>query len=145
MTFIALEGRVTWLYAQALFESALAVLEGHRTLVLDLGACEHLDSTVLGTLHELVLRARLERTRVVFQRVPERLVAAFRELSMTTVLDAIGEVSEPLPAELADLDLPVGDLRRHRQRLLRAHQALAELSQHNREAFADLLGTLRNT
>jgi len=143
-TFFALGGRVTWLQADAIFEAALAVIEGGRSLIFDLEDCEQLDSTLLGTMHELVARADAARVRLVLQRVPQRLVTAFEELNLASVIAHIGDVAEPLPAALEHLPVAAGDIRRHRQRLLRAHQALATLSERNREIFAGVIGNVQS-
>jgi len=53
--FIAVSGAVTWLCGQALLDAARSLLELNDALSVDLSRCEHLDSTCLGTLYEIVV------------------------------------------------------------------------------------------
>lgn len=143
-TFLALEGRVSWLCGQALLDAALLVIDAGRPLIVDLGRCEYLDSTMLGTLHELVERAAARGRRLSVQNVSAALEAAFRELSMQVVLDAIVTDAVPLPAERRRVHLPQHSSSVHHERLLKAHQVLAELSAENREEFAPVIEALRH-
>jgi hypothetical protein len=52
-TFIAVEGRAIWKHAPTLRDACLQSSGEGKRAVIDLGACAMLDSTVLGTLHEL--------------------------------------------------------------------------------------------
>jgi len=144
VAFLVFAGRITWLQAEAVLEAALRVVEAGRALVLDLADCEQLDSTVLGSLHELVQRADARGARVALQRVPDRLRAAFAELSLEEVMNHIDERALALPERLEALPVPSVDPRRQQLRLLRAHETLAALSDRNREIFADVIGNLRD-
>ena len=142
-TLLVVRGRLTWLYGQILFDTAMAIIDGGRRLVIDLERCEHLDSTLLGTLHELTLRAQENGTGIRLQRVSEKLRASFEELSMAAVLDNVTAKPLPVPDKLTGIDLHVTHGERQQQRLLKAHEMLAELSDDNREQFASLVETLR--
>lgn len=147
-TFLLLEGRVTWMCGQALLDSALSVMEGGRPLIIDLEHCDFLDSTLLGTLHELSEWAGRRQMAgagdpLVLQNVPEPLVESFRELSMTAVLERITDSPRPVPAQQHPVHLPEQSRTAHQKRLLRAHQMLAELSDENREEFAGVIKALR--
>jgi serine phosphatase RsbU (regulator of sigma subunit)/anti-anti-sigma regulatory factor len=142
-TVFVLAGRVTWLQADALLEAALGVLEAGRPLVLDLADCEQLDSTVLGTLHELAERADALAVPLDLQRVSDRLLAGFEELSLASVLAHVKPEQAALPEVLTELPIPRSDPGRHRERLLRAHEALAALSERNRAVFGDVIDNLR--
>jgi anti-anti-sigma regulatory factor len=143
-TFLVLEGRVTWQFADALLQAALAVLDARRRLVIDLAECEHLDSTLLGTLHELATRADALDATLVLQRVPDRVAAAFAELSLATVEGHVSAVALALPRELARMEVTPRDPSAQRERLLHAHRTLASLSERNRELFADVIDALAN-
>jgi serine phosphatase RsbU (regulator of sigma subunit)/ABC-type transporter Mla MlaB component len=133
--FLALRGRVTWLDCYALHQAAFAVLDERLQLVLDLAACEHLDSTGLGTLHELVERG----ARV--QNASPQVRALFEELRLDAVLAATDRPPEPLPQMLplaAALDADAG-----RERVLHAHEALASVSDENRARFRAVIEALR--
>ncbi|HSV82369.1 MAG TPA: SpoIIE family protein phosphatase [Ramlibacter sp.] len=134
--YLALRGRANWMHCDAFHETAKAVLDGGRPLVLDLSACEYLDSTCLGTVHELVGRGG-----VVLTGVAPAVRALFEELSMQQVLAAIRE-DTPAAPELYALGSG-GDPATAQKRILHAHEALSELSEHNREEFRDVVESLR--
>ena len=142
-TVFAIAGRMTWLYGQTLYDAAMAAIDGGRNLVMDLGSCEHMDSTLLGTLHELTLRATDAGQRLTLQNVTEPLVESFKELSMREVLDHIAEEAIALPPGFREIDLHATHGPRQQQRLLKAHEMLAELSDGNREQFGGVVETLR--
>ena len=142
-TFIALSGRVTWTFADALLESGSAVLDSGRRLIIDLGDCEQLDSTVLGTFHELFERG--SDLDIMLQNVSEPLRASFEELSMEPVLMRIAAEPLPLPKVWQPIERSAHSLARQRQRLLKAHEVLASLSEENREEFQSVIDALRAT
>ncbi|HSV57703.1 MAG TPA: SpoIIE family protein phosphatase [Variovorax sp.] len=134
--YLALRGRASWMHCDAFHETALAVLDGGRPLVLELSACEYMDSTCLGTVHELVARGG-----VVLAGVAPAVRALFEELSMQQVLAAI---REDIPAAPELYPLGTGGNQAVMQRLiLHAHEALSALSEHNREEFKGVVESLR--
>ena len=62
---------------------------------------------------------------------------------MERVLERIREESVPLPESLKPLGHASLDSARTRERLLRAHEALASLSAHNRAEFRAVIDSLR--
>ena len=54
-TFLVLEGRITWEYSQGFFDVVIGSIERGLGIIVDLSKCVHMDSAVLGTLHELSL------------------------------------------------------------------------------------------
>jgi anti-anti-sigma regulatory factor len=134
--YLALRGRATWMHCDAFHETAQAVLdEGHK-LVLDLSACEYLDSTFLGTVHELVARGG-----VVLAGVTPAVGALFEELSMDQVLACI-RADVPAAPELYALSSGT-DPAVVRKRILHAHEALLGLSERNCEEFREVVESLR--
>lgn len=144
-TFLAMEGRVTWLCGQALLDTASSVIDADRRLIIDLERCESLDSTLLGTLHELVERAAARGVALAVQNPSAALVEAFRELSMVSVLGRISDEPVPVPGERQRVQLPQHSIRVHEERLLKAHEVLAELSEDNREEFGPVIEALRDS
>jgi phosphoserine phosphatase RsbU/P len=139
-TFVAVQGRAIWKHAPVLRDVCLQALDARAKTILDLGGCAMLDSTMLGTLHELVARA--DRARPLrIQNVSEELSSLFDELSMKRVLSSIVEEAEPLPSGMATVHVQ-GDAGAHGL-VLRAHELLAELSPHNAEEFAPVIEALR--
>jgi serine phosphatase RsbU (regulator of sigma subunit)/anti-anti-sigma regulatory factor len=136
-SYLALRGRATWSQSALFFETARAVQEAGRPLVLDLSACDYLDSTFLGTIHELV-----DRDRVRLQNVRPEVRALFEELCMERVLTSIREEEDALPA-LRPLAPRPDDPGAGRRRILEAHEALSALSTRNRESFSSVIDSLR--
>ncbi|HEY2256306.1 MAG TPA: SpoIIE family protein phosphatase [Variovorax sp.] len=134
--YLALRGRATWVHCDAFHETALAVLDGRRRLVLDFSGCEYLDSTCLGTVHELVARGG-----VVLAGVTPAVRALFEELSMQQVLASISE-EVPTAPELCALSAQGNQAAVH-QRILRSHEALSALSERNRGEFREVVEALR--
>jgi phosphoserine phosphatase RsbU/P len=141
---LVLAGRITWTCGQALHDAALAVVDAGRKLVIDLAECDYLDSTMLGTLHEVAEAAAATGVELRVQNVPEPLRQSFEELSMRAVLERVSDPALPRPERCEPVELPDQSEDAQRRRLLRAHQVLAELSDENREAFSGVLGALEN-
>ncbi len=142
-TIICLTGRVTWMLGDALLQAATAVIGSGRELILDLGDCSYLDSTLLGTLHEIIGRGDVAGRPVAIQRASPALEAAFEELSMQTVLSHRRATPVPMPDKRRPIDVSDADARRHQLRLLKAHEVLADLSEHNRAEFAEVVAAMR--
>jgi len=143
-TIIVLEGRIVWLHGQVLFDTAMAMIDAGRDLVLDFADCVHMDSTLLGTLHELVQQARQAGSAITLQNVGPKLLADFEELSLKAVLEQITTQPVALPTERTPIDLSTINESGRDARLLRAHEVLAELSDENLEQFGDLVDDLRS-
>jgi serine phosphatase RsbU (regulator of sigma subunit)/anti-anti-sigma regulatory factor len=139
-TWIALEGRATWKHAPALRDACLRALEGTRDVVVDLEACTSLDSTLLGTLHELVARTDAGRGFRLQNAGPD-LRALFAELDMRRVLASIVDAPEPLPVAMVPIRVSV-DAGAHAL-VLRAHELLAQLSPGNALEFGPVIEALR--
>jgi serine phosphatase RsbU (regulator of sigma subunit)/anti-anti-sigma regulatory factor len=135
-SYLVLRGRVTWIHCTAFFEAARVLLEAGRRVVVDLSRCEYLDSTCLGTVHQLV-----ERPGVRLRNVPDSVKVLFEELGMEQVLAASHEESGSLPELRPLVTAPVGE-DEGRRRIREAHEALAGLSRRNRETFAGVLRSL---
>ncbi|MGD8418554.1 MAG: SpoIIE family protein phosphatase [Pseudomonadales bacterium] len=138
--FLSIAGNATWIRSKAFYEAAVRLLERYQDLTIDLGVCEYLDSTFLGTLHEIV---SLRPDAVKLQRVSSRVRALFEELSMEGVLSHCTLVTEPLPAEMHTLEQANEEAEEQGERMLSAHETLASLSPENREVFRDVIESLR--
>jgi len=141
--FFVLEGRITWLHGQTLFDAGMAVIDDKLNLVVDLTCCEYLDSTLLGTLHELILKADQNGVSIRLQNVGPHLRANFEELSMQAALNHTVTEPQEIPAPCIQIDLDAAQPVSQQQRLLHAHEVLAELSESNRQQFGSLVETLR--
>ena len=138
--FISIAGSVTWLCSQALLESSGALLEQCGKLTVDLARCEHMDSTCLGTLHEIVTS---NADTVDLQGVSADVRKLFDELSMTAVLAHISSSTLPLPGEMAEIETIALSPEQQGARILSAHETLASLSEGNREQFRAVVDSLR--
>lgn len=140
LAFISITGPVTWLCSQALLDCANTLLQQYDKLVIDLGGCDHMDSTCLGTLHEIVV-SRPEA--VVLQGVCAGVSKLFDELSMSAVLAHIEPEMIALPADMAALQTAELSPQQQGARILSAHQTLADLSDDNRAQFKAVVDSLR--
>ncbi len=138
--YIAVAGPVTWLVAQALHDSAYSLLESHPALTIDLADCQHMDSTCLGTLHELVTS---NPDTVDLQGVSAELRQLFEELSMAAVMAHISETASPLPATMSAICATALSPQQQGARILSAHETLASLSPENEEQFRSVVASLR--
>jgi serine phosphatase RsbU (regulator of sigma subunit) len=169
--WIVVRGRATWQDAAALRGACIEALDAGQDVIVDLGASTMLDSTVLGTLHELVARADTRpstraqssvREKVILdgallgalgeravgpkpslriQNVGEELRELFLELAMTQVLSAIAPCAKPAPAGMTELRTNGGVATQ--DLILHAHELLAELSAGNAEQFQPVVDALR--
>ena len=138
--YMSIAGTGTWMRSPIFFESAVKLLKRWKSLTIDLGACEYLDSTFLGTLHEIVMS---KPDSVQLQRVRPNIRALFEELSMQGVLNHAVLTTEPLPQEMEPLKRAEEDSTQQAQRVLKAHEILASLSDENREQFRDVVESMR--
>lgn len=138
--FLSLAGNVTWVFSQAFMDAAHHLLEQHDGLTIDLGDCEYMDSTCLGTLHEIVTS---KPDAVTVQRMPASIRDLFEELSMDAVLSRASAGTAPLPDTMKPLQQVQLDPARQGARMLSAHETLASLSPENREKFRGVVDSLR--
>jgi DNA-binding NtrC family response regulator len=111
--------------------------EGH-SVVVDRAACTMLDSTMLGTLHELVVRAE-PRASLRVQSADENIRGLFEELAMTQVLTALAPNPRSVPATMIDLHAHGDDAQ---SLVLHAHELLADLSAKNAAQFQPVIDAL---
>jgi MFS superfamily sulfate permease-like transporter len=141
-SYFAIGGRATWASAADLYDAAIDVVDRGRALTLDLTHCEDLDSTVLGTLHEIDARGAAARTHVRIQGLGSAVKPLFEELDMHAVLETVVDAPIAAPRELVPLrSASPGD--DQQLRVLHAHETLASLSAGNREQLAQVLEALR--
>jgi anti-anti-sigma regulatory factor len=144
-TVLVLEGRMTWEYSQPFFDAVIGSIERGFGVIVDLSRCIHMDSAVLGTLHELVESAQksVADSKVKIQDASHSLVRTFAELGMDSVLRSIQMQSIAVPKTRATVEASDGNLRRQQMRLLKAHEVLASLNDTNRDQFALVVDDLR--
>ncbi len=141
--FICINGRVTWTHGQSLLDAVASFIERELDIVIDLSGCHYLDSTMLGTLHEVTRRVEQAGGSIALQNVSPQVRASFEELSMGRVLDHVGAAAQPVPEPREPLEVQQTDLHRQRKRLLEAHEELAALSPENQAQFGRVVDALR--
>jgi anti-anti-sigma regulatory factor len=134
---IRVEGRGTLRESRSAVEFAARPLDTPgTTLVVDLAACEHLDSTFLGCIVEMQRRAaRAGPGKFVVSAPPDKVRKLFGPTKLDAVLrftaDAPQVISEFVPMPAADPASP--DVMRH---VMECHRLLAELGGPQQAAFA---------
>lgn len=139
-TWIAIQGHAIWKHASTLRDACREALGDRRRTIVDLGTCTMLDSTMLGTLHEIVTRTE-RGSSLCIHNVCEEIRRLFEELAMMKVLRCVVAGSEPLPTVMRSLR--VNGVAGAEPLVLHAHELLAELSMRNSEQFAPVIEALR--
>lgn len=139
---IRVEGSGTWTHSATFFERAKLIVSDDQPLIIDLSSCSYLDSTFLGTIHEVVTIADHRCASVELQGVLPQVLDEFCELGMARVLGHLSTEGRPLPAHMEALQRQGGGAV-DQDRLLRAHEALAALNEQNRSEFHDLIEALQ--
>ncbi|HEY5658866.1 MAG TPA: SpoIIE family protein phosphatase, partial [Myxococcota bacterium] len=97
---VCIRGRGDWTQSAAFHRECAAAIEAERRVMLDLTLCHHLDSTFLGTIHELAERAEEEHTEFRIQGVMPPVENLFIELGMKEVLERMVSTLLPLPLDM---------------------------------------------
>ena len=142
-TTLSIRGRGNWTQSAAFHEACVGALAMGGAVALDLTLCEHLDSTFLGTIHELVEHADRSDVELRLQGVMPPVEELFLEVGMKRVMEHIVPVMLPLPRQMSPLVGKDQERRSQTLRILKAHEGLAALSESNRREFDPLLEVLR--
>jgi anti-anti-sigma factor len=118
-----------------------------RAAVIDLNHCTFMDSTVLGLLASIARELAdhgLPRATVFCTQ--SEILHLLGCLCLTRVFHVVQRPTDPmLTAALFPAETPVDDLsgRRNAQTILKAHEALIAVDEHNREAFQAVVELFR--
>lgn len=145
VTFLGLAERCIWTQVAAFHDVCATELQSGRSVVVDLNACEYMDSTFLGTLHELATMSGGSSGELTLQRMSPALRKLCDELGLTRVLGLVAAVARPLPADFTPLALLPASSGRARERMLAAHELLAALSDDNRQRFSGVIEELHRS
>jgi anti-anti-sigma regulatory factor len=140
---LCIRGRGDWTQSAAFHRECAAAIEAQRRVMLDLTLCHHLDSTFLGTIHELAERSEKGHREFRIQGVMPPVEKLFVELGMKSVLERMVSTLLPLPLDMKLLAETGLDPQARALRVLRAHQDLAALNERNAREFDPLLERLR--
>lgn len=135
---LQVRGRGMWVDCDAFHDTASAIADDLRPVVIDLSLCDYLDSTFLGTIHELVTAHR-----VLVQGLTSPVRATFEELDMGRVLGVAKAVPVELPEDMQPLSAVLAPGAAAQKQMLRAHETLAALSENNRRRFGGVVDALR--
>jgi serine phosphatase RsbU (regulator of sigma subunit)/anti-anti-sigma regulatory factor len=142
-TTLCIRGRGDWSQSAAFHERCVGAIEKGRAVMVDFTLCRHLDSTFLGTIHELSERADRVDVEFRLQGVMPPVERLFLELGMEGVMEHMVPAVLPLPVQMAPLTGEEEDPHTRALRLLRAHESLAHLNEENQREFDPLLEALR--
>lgn len=119
---------------------------GYRKFLIDLGECEVMDSTFMGTLAGLALNLREETGGGCFQvvRANVRNAALLSNLGLDQLFPvcAEGDPNAPALPRSTDLTPAPASAPSTAQDILEAHQALVEADEENLVRFRDVLDLL---
>ena len=142
-TTLSIGGHAKWTQSAAFHEACTEALAAGGAVTLDLTLCEHLDSTFLGTIHELVEHADRSDVELRLQGVMPPVEDLFAEVGMKRVMEHMVPAMLPLPSQMSPLLGEDRELRSQTLRILKAHEGLSALSESNRREFDPLLQALR--
>ena len=158
IVFISITGTGSWRESQHILDLAnQARTAGARTIVLDLGNCNHLDSTFMGVLHNIVISFEEAETdtpppintvvsgqpcRFEIQNAPRSLLRLMSELGLTSVLLHFRPEPLSLPPSMLSIDAGPPEGEAMGRLLLWAHESLVEADPSNADRFAAVLEVL---
>ncbi len=146
-------GRTVWLKVngRGTFQNSPGVKEfvkqmiqrGHRDFVVDLGACELMDSTFMGTLAGVALRLReIGQGGLKAVNVNVRNASLLENLGLDQLFTVETGPGETAPATLKQAEnIAAGE--EAKETVLEAHEALIEADAQNAVKFKDVVEYLR--
>lgn len=122
------------------------IQRGHREFVIDLAACEHMDSTFMGTLTGVAQNLRdLGQGSLRALNVSPRNVELLENLGLTMLfaVEALTADVQSPPRGGQSLHLLPATTEMQRELILSAHEALVEANPQNAVRFHDVLEFLK--
>lgn len=151
IVWLRVQGKGTFQISAGLKEYTRRMIQrGHRTFVVDLGHCEIMDSTFMGTLAGLALRLREvgsgslsvidanARNSQLLENLGLDHLFGFSLPEGVTPLRSVATTDRPLaitPGRVPEEE--------HKKTMLDAHEALVEASPENEAKFRDVLDLLK--
>jgi anti-anti-sigma factor len=141
--WIRVEGRGSFQNSAGLKEFAEEMQQrGHRDFIVDLGKCELMDSTFLGTLAGIALGLGSDgRLTVVRPNARNRDVMS--NLGLDRIFTVSDQVPEPLPTKLESAERGAPQPAQ-RETIVEAHENLVAASPENAVRFKDVLEFLKH-
>ena len=151
--YLRVLGRATFKIGPILKQFGTAAIEdGCTRMVLDVSACEGMDSTFMGVLAGMATRlARQAGGKMLMLNVSDKLFEVLSTLGLDQLMECrrLGAAPEPLvepPLTVRSLNPIVAaaaDLQTTQHVMLEAHTTLAAVSAENQIRFKDVLAYLR--
>ena len=151
--YLRVLGRATFKVGPVLKQfGTTAIADGCTRMVLDVSACESMDSTFMGVLAGMATRlARQTGGKMLMLNVSDKLFEVLSTLGLNQVMECrrLGAAPDPLaaPALAAPALSPIAaaafDLQTTQDVMWEAHTALAAVSAENQLRFKDVLTYLR--
>jgi anti-anti-sigma factor len=146
--WIRIEGRGNFQSSGSIRKFVQAMIQrGRRQFVVDLAACDHMDSTFMGTLTGISQNLRdLGQGSLTVINVAPRNVDLMENLGLNFLfgVEAAGPtLRRPLEEEMKLMPLPL-DVHADKDIILAAHEALIAANPSNAERFKDVLDYLKH-
>lgn len=116
---------------------------GFKGLLVDFSAASNADSTTLGLIAKLCIRAK-ERSGIeaLIYAPQEDMLRLLTSMGFDTIATIITELENPVTGQLEERAMCSCDTSEAIEHVLEAHKILMELSENNREKFSDLVEQL---
>ena len=151
--YLRVLGRATFTVGPVLKQFGTVAIDGGCTrMVLDVSACEGMDSTFMGVLAGMATRlARQTGGKMIMLNVPDKLFEALSTLGLNQLMECrrLGPTPEqlvepPLTSQvLRPISTASAELQTTQHVMLEAHTDLAAVSAENQLRFKDVLAYLR--
>lgn len=124
-------------FIESMFQSA-----GLASIIIDLRDADGLDSTTLGLMAKIAVRAKRELsfTPIIVSNNPS-ITRLLESMCFQQIFD-IQNSAPDTQSDFGELASTAPDESDLRDRILEAHKTLMNLSEHNSECFRDLVATL---
>ena len=143
--WVRVEGRGTFQNSTGLREVADQMIRrGHRQFIIDLGPCELMDSTFLGTLTEIALRLKQKgEGELGFVRASKRNLGRLASFGLGGIL-AAGNYADAPPPDAPLHKVATNQSREEkRENIITAHEALVRSNPQNAILYKDALDFLK--
>jgi len=143
VVWVRVDGRGTFQNSAGLKEFAAEMTRrGHREFVVDLGGCELMDSTFLGTLTGVALGLRPDG-RLTLVRANARNRDVLRNLGLDRIFAVEDAACAPEPEAMRSAE-PGAPQPARRETIVEAHENLVAASPENAIRFKDVLEFLQH-
>lgn len=143
VVWVRVDGRGTFQNSAGLKEFAAEMTRrGHREFVVDLGGCELMDSTFLGTLTGIALGLRPDG-RLALVRANARNRDVLRNLGLDRIFTVEDTAPAPEPEAMRSAE-PGAPQPARRETIVEAHENLVAASPENAIRFKDVLEFLQH-